>query len=190
LRQPLEDKKVRITRSKAKAEFPANFTLLAAMNPCPCGNYGSEDDNCSCSPQARKRYQRKISGPIMDRIDMWIEVAEVDHEKLANQSDGEASETVRTRVQDARNTQHKRFTESDVTHNSDMSAKEIEDTIDLAKDVRQTLTQSANKLDLSARAHHKTVKLARTVADLDGAEHIQEPHLLEALQYRSRDSLG
>ena len=189
LRQPLEDKKVRITRSKAKAEFPANFTLLAAMNPCPCGNYGSEDDNCTCSPQARKRYQRKISGPIMDRIDMWIEVAEVDHEKLAEQADGESSETVRDRVKEALDKQHKRFGDSGITHNSDMSAKEIEDRIDLSEDVQQTLTQSANKLDLSARAHHKTVKLARTIADLEGADNIQEPHLLEALQYRSRDSL-
>jgi len=187
LRQPLEDKKVRITRSKAKAEFPANFVLLAAMNPCPCGNYGSEDDRCTCTPQARQRYQRKISGPIMDRIDMWLEVAEVDHEKLAKQADAEPSETIQTRVQKARNRQHERFADNDVTHNSDMSAKEIEETINLSKDVKQTLTQSANKLDLSARAHHKTVKLARTIADLDQSDSIEEPHLLEALQYRSRE---
>jgi magnesium chelatase family protein len=125
----------------------------------------------------------------MDRIDMWIEVAEVDHEKLAEQADGESSKTVRERVKEARGRQHKRFEEGEITNNSDMSAKEIEDTINLSEGVQQTLTQSANKLDLSARAHHKTVKLARTIADLDQSDDIAEDHLLEALQYRSRDSL-
>lgn len=125
----------------------------------------------------------------MDRIDMWIEVAEVDHEKLANQADGESSETVQERVQVARTIQQERFKDRSISKNSDMSANEIEEVIDLPKDVKQTLTQSANKLELSARAHHKTVKLARTIADLDDSKAIQEPHLLEALQYRSRDTL-
>jgi magnesium chelatase family protein len=187
LRQPLEDKRVRITRSKAKAEFPANFILLAAMNPCPCGNFRSENDRCTCSPQARQRYQRKISGPIMDRIDMWIEVAEVDHEKLANNTQAESSKTIQERVKQTRTKQRDRFNTTEISTNSDMSANDIEAYIDLDADVKNLLTQSANKLDLSARAHHKTVKLARTIADLEDSKQIQEPHLLEALQYRSRE---
>lgn len=189
LRQPLEDKQVRITRSRAKAEFPANFILLAAMNPCPCGNFRSENNRCTCSPQARQRYQRKISGPIMDRIDMWIEVAEVDHEKLAENATAESSEAVRNRVKTTRKQQAKRFKKTDISTNSDMSANQIEEHITLSDKVKKLLTQSANKLDLSARAHHKTVKLARTIADLDQSDNIQEPHLLEALQYRGKENL-
>ena len=189
LRQPLEDKQVRITRSKAKAEFPANFTLLAAMNPCPCGNFRSENDRCTCSPQARQRYQRKISGPIMDRIDMWIEVAEVNHEKLAENTNAETSKAVQKRVNKKRSRQANRFTDTNISTNSDMSAKQIEEYIELSEKVKNLLTQSANKLDLSARAHHKTVKLARTIADLDESDEIKEPHLLEALQYRGKEKL-
>lgn len=185
LRQPLEDKKVRITRSRAKAEFPANFTLLAAMNPCPCGNFGSAKE-CTCSPQARDKYKRKISGPILDRIDMWIEVAEVDHGKLANKHEGEESEAVKERIEAARNLQAKRFNENTATTNSDMTAADIDEHIDLDKKVKDLLTQSAQKLDLSARGHHKAVKLARTIADLDKSEQIKEEHLLEALQYRPK----
>ncbi len=148
LRQPLEDKLVRITRSRAKAEFPANFTLLAAMNPCPCGNFGSEGKECTCTPRARERYQRKISGPIMDRIDMWIEVAEVDHQKLAQKPDSESSKTVQTRVKDARNQQRKRFKNSsdDITINSDMSSGDIDTHINLGSKVKKLLTDSAQKV--------------------------------------------
>lgn len=186
LRQPLEDKKVRITRSRAKAEFPANFILLAAMNPCPCGNFGS-DKECTCSPQAREKYKKKISGPILDRIDMWIEVAEVDHEKLADKHEGEASDAVKTRVHTARKKQDARFSKNTATTNSDMTAADIDTHIDLDKDVKKLLTQSAQRLDLSARGHHKAVKLARTIADLGDSKKINEEHILEALQYRPKD---
>ncbi|MEX2514553.1 MAG: YifB family Mg chelatase-like AAA ATPase [Candidatus Paceibacterota bacterium] len=186
LRQPLEDKLVRITRSRAKAEFPANFILLAAMNPCPCGNFGSEGKECTCSPQAREKYKRKISGPILDRIDMWIEVAEVEHEKLAEAADGEPSEAVRQRVQAARDQQSSRFSNAGASTNSDMTAADIDEYIDLDKKTKKLLTQSAQKLDLSARGHHKAVKLARTIADLDDSNNITQEHLLEALQYRPK----
>jgi magnesium chelatase family protein len=186
LRQPLEDKKVRITRSHAMAEFPANFTLLAAMNPCPCGNFGSEKE-CVCSPQAREKYKRKISGPILDRIDMWIEVAEVDHEKLANKHKGEESQAVKDRIQQARDAQSKRLASSTSSYNSDMTAGDIDKYINLDTKTKQLLTQSAEKLGLSARGHHKAVKLARTIADLDKSEDITEEHLLEALQYRPKE---
>ncbi|MEX2368911.1 MAG: YifB family Mg chelatase-like AAA ATPase [Candidatus Paceibacterota bacterium] len=186
LRQPLEDRLVRITRSRAKAEFPANFTLLAAMNPCPCGNFGSDGKECICSPQAREKYKKKISGPILDRIDMWIEVAEVDHEKLANKHEGEESERVKERVGQARERQAKRFIDGAASTNSDMSAADIDTHINLDTTTKKLLTQSAQKLGLSARGHHKAVKLARTIADLDGSEKIGEEHLLEALQYRPK----
>lgn len=187
LRQPLEDKKVRITRSRAKAEFPANFILLAAMNPCPCGNFGSEKE-CTCSPRQREKYKRKISGPILDRIDMWIEVAEVEHDKLADKPTDETSEAVKDRVQTARNLQTKRFdNKEEISINSDMAAGDIDTHIQLDEDTKKLLTQSARKLDLSARGHHKAVKLARTIADLDGSEEIKEEHILEALQYRPKE---
>jgi magnesium chelatase family protein len=186
LRQPLEDRLVRITRSRAKAEFPANFILLAAMNPCPCGNFGSEKE-CICSPQAREKYKKKISGPILDRIDMWIEVAEVDHEKLAEKHEGEESKVVRKRVKQARDQQGKRFADGDASTNSDMTAADIDKHINLDTKTKKLLTQSAQKLGLSARGHHKAVKLARTIADLDGSKKIAEEHLLEALQYRPKE---
>lgn len=187
LRQPLEDKVVRITRSRAKASFPANFILLAAMNPCPCGNFGS-DKECTCSPRARERYKRKISGPIMDRIDMWIEVAKIEHDKLANEPEGEKSKVVRQRVNAARKVQANRFKKkSELKTNSDMSARDIDDHINLEKKNKQLLTRSAKKLGLSARGHHKTVKLARTIADLDDSGNIKEAHILEALQYRPKE---
>ena len=186
LRQPLEDKLVRITRSRAKAEFPANFILLAAMNPCPCGNFGSEKE-CTCSPRAREKYKKKISGPILDRIDMWIEVAEVDHEKLASAAEGEGSDSIRKRVQQARDIQNERFSDTHASINSDMNTNDLDSFIQLDTQARKLLTESAQKLDLSARGHHKAVKLARTIADLGSSEEIQTEHILEALQYRPKD---
>jgi magnesium chelatase family protein len=186
LRQPLEDKTVRITRARARAEFPANFILLAAMNPCPCGNFGS-DKECVCSPQARARYKRKISGPILDRIDMWIEVAEVAHEALAEAPQGEKSPAVGKRVKQARASQSRRFKKTaGVSTNSDMATGDIDTHINLSPETKRLVTQSAQKLGLSARGHHKAVKLARTIADLEGSKNITEAHVLEALQYRPK----
>lgn len=187
LRQPLEDRLVRITRSRASAEFPANFILLAAMNPCPCGNFGS-DKECTCSPRTREKYQRKISGPIMDRIDMWIEVADVDHDKLAEKPGGETSKTVKLRVQKARDVQKKRFQGKEDILNSSMSAADLYSRIELSEQVKRLLVSSAEKLGLSARGHHKAIKLSRTIADLDDEKEIGEEHLLEALQYRPKNS--
>jgi len=186
LRQPLEDKEVSISRSKASAEFPANFILIAAMNPCPCGNFQSEQSKCSCTPAQIQRYTRKISGPIVDRIDMWVEVAEVDHEKLGNDTpDEKTSESIKESVASARANQHQRFDNTRTKHNSDMSANELKERISLEKQVKDRLVKAAKHHNLSARAFHRMIKLGRTIADLDEAEHIQVSHIMEALQYRA-----
>ena len=188
LRQPLEDKIVNISRVKGSAQFPANFILVAAMNPCPCGNYGTEK-TCTCTPSHLLKYQRKLSGPIMDRIDIWLSVGSVDHRKLSEKSEGaESSAHIRERVSRARAIQRKRFqrTARNITTNSEMGAREITEFIFLGEDVKQMLNQSSDQMGLSARAYHKVIKVARTIADLAGAEEITEGHLMEALQYRPR----
>lgn len=187
LRQPLEDGQVSVTRARGAARFPANFTLIAAMNPCPCGNFGSHKQ-CSCPPSALERYRRKLSGPIIDRIDVWLDVAAIDHKKLSqNKHRGELSKTVKERVAHARAIQQDRFkNQEQLRTNSDMGAKDIELYVPLSADVEQILQQSAQKLDLSARAYHKVIKLARTIADLENADAVSQEHLLEALQYRPK----
>ena len=188
LRQPLEDNHVSISRARGSARFPANFILLAAMNPCPCGNFGSSKP-CTCTPSAMERYSRKLSGPIIDRIDLWLEVAQVPHEKLLSKqsSTNKADSSIARRVAVARKKQEGRFAKFDaVTTNSDMGVKEIDACIHLSKDVEKLLATSARKLDLSARSYHKMIKLSRTIADLAGEKEIQKEHLLEALQYRPK----
>ena len=190
LRQPLEDKIVSVSRARGSAQFPANVVLIAAMNPCPCGNFGS-DKTCTCTPGGLDRYQRKLSGPIVDRIDLWLEVGSVDHEKLSELGTGESSTTIRERIARARKVQDKRFREAEnVTTNSDMSVKDIENHIPLPEKLKNLLNTSAKELDLSARSYHKVLKLARTIADLEGADELSESHVLEALQYRPRAVLN
>ncbi|MBX4188432.1 MAG: ATP-binding protein, partial [Candidatus Doudnabacteria bacterium] len=188
LRQPLEDKVVSISRAKGTAIFPADFILVAAMNPCPCGYWGVKGKPCICNPAAIQRYQRKISGPIIDRIDMWLEVSKVEHDKLATKDLGEKSETVRMRVTKARDIQKKRFqtSQSPIKLNSHMSAKDLIRHISLLPDVKTILDTSAIHLDLSARSYHRLIKLARTIADLEGSTEITTSHILEALQYRPK----
>lgn len=188
LRQPLEDRVVSVSRAKGSAIFPASFTLIAAMNPCPCGNFGSQK-TCVCPPSTLERYRRKLSGPIIDRIDLWLDVGAVDHKKLAQKTQkGETSETLRERVAQARARQRKRFnTHPHLRTNSNMGVKDLEQFVPLSKEVEALLQESARKLDLSARMYHKIIKLARTIADLEGAESVTETHVLEALQYRPKE---
>lgn len=185
LREPLEEHVVRISRARGTARFPANFILVASMNPCPCGNFGSTKE-CVCTPSILARYQRKLSGPIMDRIDMWIEVPHINHDKLADIPARGETKRVRQRVREARMSQSQRFSAHDFTKNSDMDVRAVDAFVPLQKKERDTLNQAAERLDLSPRAYHRVIKLARTVADLDHAENVSEPHLLEALRYRPR----
>jgi len=189
LRQPLEDGTINISRSKGTSTFPADFILIATMNPCPCGNYGTEKE-CICNPSSLLRYQRKISGPVIDRIDMWVEVSNIKHEKLSQKNDNsEGTKEIRKRVSDARRIQKERFKKTGTDTNSNMSAKNIESLIELDKQTQDVLNQSAKQLNLSARAYHKIIKLARTIADLEEQKQITSNHILEALQYRPKNLL-
>ncbi|MCR4274615.1 MAG: YifB family Mg chelatase-like AAA ATPase [Candidatus Campbellbacteria bacterium] len=185
LRQPLEDRVVSVARVRGSAQFPADTLLVAALNPCPCGKWGS-GRACTCSPHILLHYQRKISGPVMDRIDLWVEVAPVEHADLSRGGDGEASAVVRERVLSARALQTKRFENTTRRKNSDMNVRDLDIFTPLTKEVRDILNTSAKKLDLSARAYHRVIKIARTIADLENTEHIERHHILEALQYRPK----
>lgn len=183
LRQPLEEGRIRVARSAGTQDFPASFITLVAMNPCPCGNYQVEGKRCSCSPHQVQRYQRKISGPIVDRIDVWCQVAQIDHDKLGEQTTGEeSSERIRERVEDAR----KRAYERAGAHNAALSSKQIVDTARLSDEAAQMLTQTAKYYDLSARSYYKVMKLARTIADLEESEDVGAEHVGEAVQYRPK----
>ncbi|MAG12522.1 magnesium chelatase [bacterium] len=186
LRQPLEEGTVSIARAKGSETFPAEFILVAAFNPCPCGYYRDKVKECSCTPSQLMKYHRKISGPIIDRIDIWVEVPRVEHKKLTGEKTGEESKFVRARVKDARGRQEKRYADANATLNSGIGVKEIETYMSLSQSVTTLLEESAKKLDLSARSYHRTIKLARTIADLDHSGEIKESHILEALQYRPK----
>lgn len=185
LREPLEEGHIRITRSKGHDTFPARFILLAAMNPCPCGKYGSEE-RCTCMPGTLASYTRKISGPIIDRIELWVKVSHMSHDKLSEIKKGESTEVVRARIEQARRMQQSRFNNHarNITTNSEMRADDIESFILLTPKLRSLFNASAERLKLSPRAHHKTLKVARTIADLASSNDITENHLLEALAYR------
>ncbi len=188
LREPLESRFVSISRARGTAQFPAHFILVAALNPCQCGNFGTKGRTCTCSAGALARYQQKISGPIVDRIDMWVEVGLIAHSKLAEGSTGEKSSEIRKRVSAAREVQAERFKKHKLKHstNSELKAKELRAALDMEKSAEKLLTDSATKLDLSARSFHRSAKLARTIADLDGSEKIKDAHILEALRYRPK----
>lgn len=189
LRQPLEDRVVSVSRVKGSAHFPAHVTLIAAMNPCPCGNFGVRGKTCDCPPQAIARYKRKISGPIIDRIDLWSEVSVVEHEKLTlGRGSEEESESVRNKVAAAREraTQRYRQLKLPFKTNSEVGARDIGAAIPLSDAVKKALNLSAKKLDLSARSYHRLIKIARTVADLEEHDEVTADDLLEALQYRPK----
>jgi magnesium chelatase family protein len=189
MRQPMEDKVVTISRAKGSLTFSANFQLIAAMNPCMCGYYGDSLKPCTCAPAVVTKYQKRISGPILDRIDIHIEVPRVDYEKLSGDRVGEPSECIRARVQAARNLQLNRFSKNgscDIVCNADMRIGEIRQFCKLSEEGQSLMRAAMSQLNLSARAYHRILKLARTIADLAGCQDIQSVHLAEALQYRPK----
>ncbi len=188
LRQPLEDNIVSISRARGSAIFPSNFILVAAMNPCPCGNAGSKAKACICKPSDLDRYKRKLSGPIMDRIDLWVSVGNVDYKKLGGEGTGERSEKIKARVIRARENQKNRFKKlgREISTNSEMNAKDLSTMVKLKTNVRNVLDDSAERLALSARAYHRVIKIARTIADLENSPEVEANHVLEAIQYRPK----
>lgn len=186
LRQPLEDKMVTIARAQGTITYPANFMLVAAMNPCPCGFYADPVKECSCSATAIARYQKRISGPLLDRIDIHVEVPRVDYEKLADKRQIETSATIRARVQAARERQLQRFAGTKLTCNAEMGPAEVRDCCEVEPSAEKLLKAAMQQLHLSARAFHPVLKLARTIADLSESEVIAANHVAEAIQYRPR----
>ena len=186
LRQPLEDKVVTISRAQGTVTYPASFQMIAAMNPCPCGYYGDPVRQCTCSPGMVSRYQKRISGPFIDRVDMFIEVPHVEYEKLADIRTGETSAKIRARVEMARERQLLRFKESKIICNAEMSPTEVRDFCQVEDSAQSLLKAAMKQLYLSARAFHRILKLGRTIADLEGADIIKTHHIAEAIQYRPR----
>jgi magnesium chelatase family protein len=186
LRQPMEDKVVTISRARGAFSFPANFMLVAAMNPCPCGYFADGTRPCTCSSSTVTRYQKRISGPLLDRIDIHMEVPRVEFEKLQDSRAGETSESVRSRVESARHLQLGRF-EGTTTHaNGEMGPAEVRRHCELDEQSRGLMKQAMRQLGLSARGYHRVLKLARTIADLERSQGILPSHLAEAIQYRPR----
>ncbi len=186
LRQPLEDRKVVIARAAGTLTFPTNFIFMAAMNPCPCGYYGDPVRECTCSPATVTRYQKRISGPLLDRIDIHVEVPRVDYQKLTDERLGERSEAIRARVERAREVQRERFAGMPLSCNAGMGPTEVRTICQLDETGRGLVRAAMQQLQMSARAFHRILKLARTIADLAGRERIETAHLAEAIQYRPR----
>lgn len=191
LRQPIEDKIVTISRANGSLTFPANFMLVLAMNPCPCGHHGDPTRACTCTPAMISRYQSRISGPLIDRIDLHVDVPRVDYDKLMATTTAETSSSIRERVIAARERQAARFSDEPAVHaNSDMGVGQIQKYCILKDDARQLLELSVRRLQLSARSYHRVLKLARTIADLGDSERIEIAHVAEAIQYRPRLEVG
>jgi magnesium chelatase family protein len=191
MRQPMEDKVVTISRAHGSFTFPANFQLVGAMNPCPCGYYGDPLKPCSCAMGMISKYQKRISGPLLDRIDIHVQVNRVEYDKLSDDRLGESSNIVRERVEIARQRQRERFSvgssaDLTVTCNADMHPAEVRQYCALDETGRSLMRSAMLQMQLSARAYHRILKLARTIADLAGMGAITTTHLAEALQYRPR----
>jgi magnesium chelatase family protein len=188
LRQPVEDRVVTIARAHATITYPANFMLVGAMNPCPCGYYGDTQRECTCNESTVSRYQKRISGPLLDRIDIFVEVPRVEYEKLAANAVGEMSATIRERVASVREAQGRRFSATRLLCNAEMTPTEVRQYCQsvLDEQAQSLLRLAMTQLSLSARAFHRVLKLSRTIADMAGSESICSPHVAEAIQYRQR----
>ena len=187
LRQPLEDKHISIARARYAVDYPSNFTLVASMNPCPCGYYNHPTKECTCSAAAVHRYMGRISGPLMDRIDLHVEVTPVSREEMSSEQRAESSREVRKRVMAARQVQAKRFRGTSVHTNTMMTSAMLREFCPLSAEARTLLDRAMERLQLSARAYDRIIKVARTIADLEGSEHIAPAHISEAIGYRSLD---
>jgi magnesium chelatase family protein len=187
LRQPLEDGQVTISRAASTLTYPARFTLVAATNPCPCGYLGDPLHDCSCTPLMVQRYRSRLSGPLLDRIDLHVEVPRIAHRDLASTTDGEGSAAIRARVDAARERQHERFAGSATVCNARMTSRQLRRFCVLDEAGQQLMEMVTDRLGYSARTYTRILKTARTIADLAGDDHIRQQHLSEAIQYRSLD---
>jgi magnesium chelatase family protein len=187
MRQPLEDGNITVSRAMGSINYPANFMLVAAMNPCPCGFLTDPQKECVCTPLQIQRYRSKVSGPLLDRIDIQVEVPGLRYQELATKDAGEPSETIRQRVNAARLLQLQRFEKTKLHSNAQMGTREIKRYCAVQDDAERLLETAINKLGLSARAYSRVLKVGRTIADLAGAENIEAAHIAEAIQYRSLD---
>eukprot|EP01038_Epipyxis_sp_PR26KG_P004013 gene4013-5740_t len=191
MRQPIEDRVVSIARAKFSVEYPASFMLVASMNPCPCGYFNHPEKECVCAPGIVQKYLSKISGPLLDRIDLHIEVTPVPFSELSKPQLAEGSTAIRKRVVHAREIQQERYSTHEKMHcNAQMGSKQIKLHCRLSEAGATLLKNAMEKLGLSARAYDRILKVARTIADLDAAEHIENQHIAEAIQYRSLDREG
>jgi magnesium chelatase family protein len=191
MRQPLEERRVTIARAKLSIEFPANFMLIASMNPCPCGYYNHPEKECVCGPGVVQKYLNKVSGPLLDRIDLHVEVTPVTFDQMTESRKSETSADIQTRVDNARQVQEKRFTDyPDIHSNAMMPPQMVKDICQISEEGRQLLKTAMERLGLSARAYDRILKVARTIADLAGTDGIEINHLAEAIQYRSLDREG
>jgi len=190
LRQPLEEGSIVISRAQGSIKYPAKFILVASTNPCPCGNLGDPKKECRCAQSSVIKYQSKISGPLLDRIDLHLEVPRINIEEMQNLKEGENSKTVRERVSGARFLQTQRFAGQKILTNSEMTNEDLKIYCQMDKKTLDTLKMAAEKMALSARAYHRIIKISRTIADLENSENIIEKHILEALQYRQKNSFN
>jgi magnesium chelatase family protein len=187
MRQPMEERKVNISRARFSVDYPANFMLVASMNPCPCGYYNHPEKDCVCGPGIVQKYLNKISGPLLDRIDLHVEVTPVKLEDLSSKQLAEKSKDIRKRVMEARFIQEARFKGQEIHCNAQMSTKQTRESCALDATSQQILNTAMKRLGLSARAYERIIRVARTIADLAKSEHIQTEHLAEAIQFRSLD---
>jgi magnesium chelatase family protein len=187
LRQPLEDGLVTVSRATSSLTFPAEFLLVAAQNPCPCGYLSDPEKHCVCTPTQIIRYQKKVSGPILDRIDIHIEVPRIKYDKLTEKMVAEESASVKERVEQARKKQSSRFKGLPMKSNSEMGPRQIKEFCNLEEQAEKLIGQAVDSMKLSARVYHRILKLARTIADLESSETIKANHIAEALQYRPKE---
>jgi magnesium chelatase family protein len=189
LRQPLEDGVVTVSRAQGSLTFPAEFLLVSAQNPCPCGYLSDPEKRCICTPTQIIRYQKKVSGPLLDRIDIHIEVPRVKYEKLSSEKVAEESKKVKERVQKAREIQNKRFKGLKIKNNSNISSRHIKEFCKLEPEAEKIIAQAVEQMKLSARVYHRLLKISRTIADLENSENIKPNHIAEALQYRPKEKV-